>query len=288
MVNHSDQIEILSVSLLDQYAKTVESFLELSALLNLSIGWHYPLDLSWAAESLSVTHGQTVLDAGAGYGSMQWWLAGHGVNVISVDRDNRARLNIDLRAWCSVRGLRKGDLNRLGPLETLHKLRRRQQLKNFGLGYVEARMRGCVVFYNQDLTSLEDVPDNSVDAVVSISALEHNSIEGLHNCVTELLRIIKPGGKLVATLAAARENDWYHEQSKGWCFCEKTLKEVFSLEPDCPSNFNRFDDCFECLRNNEFLRENLVESYFQSGDNGMPWGVWDPKYQPVGVIKVKR
>jgi len=36
------------------------------------------------------------------------------------------------------------------------------------------------------------------------------------------------------------------------------------------------------------LRDHLAEFYFLSGDNGMPWGKWDPQYQPVGVCKVKQ
>jgi hypothetical protein len=36
------------------------------------------------------------------------------------------------------------------------------------------------------------------------------------------------------------------------------------------------------------LRDNLASFYGRSGENGMPWGVWDPRYQPVGVCKVKR
>ena len=31
----------------------------------------------------------------------------------------------------------------------------------------------------------------------------------------------------------------------------------------------------------------LAAFYARSGDNGMPWGKWDPQYQPVGVCKVK-
>ena len=35
------------------------------------------------------------------------------------------------------------------------------------------------------------------------------------------------------------------------------------------------------------VRDNLARFYFQSGDNGMPWGKWDPQYQSVGVRKIK-
>ena len=36
------------------------------------------------------------------------------------------------------------------------------------------------------------------------------------------------------------------------------------------------------------LRVSLSWRYRLSGRNGMPWGRWDPRYQPVGVCKVKR
>jgi hypothetical protein len=44
----------------------------------------------------------------------------------------------------------------------------------------------------------------------------------------------------------------------------------------------------EKLRACTELRENLASFYFRSGENGMPWGKWDPQYQSVGVLKVKR
>jgi ubiquinone/menaquinone biosynthesis C-methylase UbiE len=101
------------------------------------------------------------------------------------------------------------------------------------------------------------------------------------------MRVLKPDGKLIATMAAAREEDWFHELSKGWCYSEATLREIFDLSSDCPSNYDRYDELFESLRNCNELCDNLADSYFQSGNNGMPWGIWDPKYQPVGVVKIK-
>jgi len=145
-----------------------------------------------------------------------------------------------------------------------------------------------VTIYNQDLVNMSDIPDTSLDAVVSISALEHNEPYILRSVVKELLRVTKPGGKLVATLAAAKEQDWFHEPSKGWCYTEDTLRDIFDLPADCPSNYDRYDKLLEILRDCAELRDNLAHSYFKSGDNGMPWGIWDPKYQPVGLVKVKR
>ena len=65
------------------------------------------------------------------------------------------------------------------------------------------RSPGQVLVYNQDLKNLADIPDSSLDAVVAVSALEHNTPEGLQQVVAELMRVLKPGGKLIATLSAA-------------------------------------------------------------------------------------
>ena len=91
----------------------------------------------------------------------------------------------------------------------------------------------------------------------------------------------------IATLGAAKEQDWFHEPSKGWCYTEATLRDIFDLPADCPSNYDRYDELFKSLRNCSELRDNLADFYFKSGNNGMPWGIWDPKYQPVGMVKVK-
>ena len=134
---------------------------------------------------------------------------------------------------------------------------------------------------------MPDIADGSIDGVVSVSALEHNTPEGLRACVAELMRILKPGGKLVATLGAARDRDWFHKPSRGWCYTEEGLRSIFDLPAECPSNYDRFDQLFTELRTCSELQDNLAEFYFASGDTGMPWGKWDPQYQPVGVVKVK-
>ena len=49
---------------------------------------------------------------------------------------------------------------------------------------------------------MSDVADSSVDAVVSISALEHSSPHGLRDCVVELMRVLRLEGRLIAILGA--------------------------------------------------------------------------------------
>jgi len=44
--------------------------------------------------------------------------------------------------------------------------------------------------------------------------------------------------------------------------------------------FIKLKDCKE-------LQENLASFYTHSTQKGMPKGIWNPQYQPVGILKVK-
>jgi len=160
-------------------------------------------------------------------------------------------------------------------------------IRDIVLGDPKPEVRGTVQFQTGDLGNLGNIKSNSIDAVVSISSLEHNSPERLRVIVAELLRVIRPGGKLVATICAAKDADEFHEPSQGQCYRDSSLREIFDLAGDSASNYDAYDELFTELRNNAALREGLASFYFQSGDNGMPWGRWNPQYQPVGVVKVK-
>jgi SAM-dependent methyltransferase len=233
------------------------------------------------------------MDAGAGTGIMQWYLATQGAEVLSVDRGSRAALPVRFRSRFNVVGLRQSpepDLLPTGQLfsNSLDNPRRTLvQARELVGGLGVQKAPGRVIFYNQDLKTLADVLDNSLDAIVAISALEHNTPQDLPVVVAELMRVLKPGGVLLATLCAGRDQDWFHEPSAGWCYTDASLKRLFGLPEDAPSNYAHFDELFEALRSCAELSYNLAAFYLRSGDNGMPWGKWDPQYQPVGVCKIK-
>ena len=69
------KIEILPVSLLKDQMGTVNEFRRVSEQLGVFLGWHYLLDLSWEAQQLGHVQKMQVIDARAGKGIMQWWLA---------------------------------------------------------------------------------------------------------------------------------------------------------------------------------------------------------------------
>lgn len=290
-----EKVEILSVALLQKEKQRVIELKKLAGRLGLEFGWHYLLDLAWILSQLDKIADQTIMDAGAGVGIMQWYLAEHGAQVLSVDRGSRAHLAGKFRRNFSVSGVREGDLL---PLTAVTASRRPVQLARQAWGRARGFGReiftsasaktpnGEVLIYHQDLQDLVDIPDQSVDAVVAVSSLEHNPPDDLRAVVAELMRVLKTGRPLLGTLGAAKQ-DWFHEPSHGWCYSEATLLSAFDLPVGTPSNYSEYDQLFRELRECGALRDNLASFYFRSGDNGMPWGIWDPQYQPVGVCKVK-
>ena len=290
-----EKIELLSVDLLDQYRRQVVDLRKLARSLGLEFGWHYLLDITWILGELGPLQGKRILDAGAGTGLLQWYLAQNGAEVISADRLSRAALPLRFRARFRVAGLRGQDL--LPPSLAL----RAQWSKNLrwqarlsaearellGMAHLR-RASGRVIIYNQDLSNLNDLADNSLDAIVAVSALEHNQPQALEQVVEELMRVLKPGGKLIASLTAARDQDWWHAPSSGWCYTDASLQRIFHLPSPTRSNYAQFDRRLAELRDCAELRDNLARFYFNSADNGMPLGKWNPQYIPVGVVKIKK
>ena len=212
------RIEILPVSLIDEYHPLVEALKRRARSLRIELGWHYLLDLTWMLTNLGPVDGRHIMDAGAGMGLLRWVLAEQGAEVVSVDRYSRAALPPHFRARYEVRGLRREDLAPIWRFACPPSRSWRALLRRGGdwLRFLLPRQAiGRVIIYNQDLKSLTDIPDHSLDAVAAVSALEHNSPEGLGQVVMELRRMLKPGGVLLATLGAARDKDWFHAPSKG-------------------------------------------------------------------------
>jgi len=289
-----EKIEILPVSLLDTHRDLVTELKALAQSLGLEFGWHYLLDLVWIIDQLGGVEDRLILDAGAGTGVLQWYLAEHRARVLSVDRGSRVNLPLRFRRRFRVTGLHPGDLNPTSRMfiENFQQqgslgYKLKSQLRDLTALASSERADGSVTIYHADLKHLDSIPDNSIDAVVAVSALEHNSPEDLGLVVEELLRVLKPGAPLLATLGASLENDWFHEPSSGWCYTESSLKKYFQLPDNVPSNYEKYDQLFAELRDCAELRDNLAKFYFRSGDNGMPWGKWDPQYQSVGVCKIK-
>lgn len=296
----SECVEILSVELLDRQRVLVEDLKAFTRSLGLELGWHYLLDLSWILARLDLDRNMVILDAGAGTGVLQWYLAQQGATVISVDRTSRSNLPLRFRRRFRVQAVRPSDLlpDAQAFIHGFHRdtqgnvrrgLLRKVSIQSRELAaYLLANpSNGCVKIYSQDLSDLRDIGTATIDAVVAVSALEHNTPEGLVAVVAELMRVLKPGGQLLATLVASRDGDTWHEPSQAWCYTDLSLKRIFNLPAAAPSNYSQYDSLFASLRDCAELRDGLASFYYKSGSKGMPWGKWDPEYQPVGVSKIK-
>ncbi len=292
-------IEVLSVDLLDEFPDLVSEIRYRAKKLGIQLGWHYDLDLAWIASQLEDPTGMRILDAGGGTGVLQWWLADHGADVVSVDRLDRSDLSGRYRLSYRVSGLRPGDLDPSWRVAWRRLALRKSSTGDRLAGAARASLAGLfrpfvpkspgqVTIYQHDLASMPELENESFDAVVSVSALEHNDPSELPSVVDELLRVLRPGGVLLATLSAAQVEDWYHEPSRGWCLTETTLRSAFRMPEDATTNFSEHDSIFSALRESLVLRERLAPLYFETGESGMPWGVWDPQYQPAGLRRQKR
>jgi 2-polyprenyl-3-methyl-5-hydroxy-6-metoxy-1,4-benzoquinol methylase len=294
-----NEIELISTEILDQQAGLSKELTDFAKALALSSGWHYPMDWTWVVQKMGDFAGKTILDAGAGIGLLQWFLASHGANVISVDRTERLCIPFHLSQKVRVSGYRPQDtplrLNELmdisnrraGPYARLKAI-----LRGIAGSFLSRDLphgTGSVRMLNQDLRHISDIPDNSVDIVISISALEHNElIENVKQIIQELERTLVPGGMMLITLPATRDRDWFFPQAYSWCFTEETLRDLFGFDRNVPANYQEYDPLFEKLRNSSTLRKSLSWRYFFRSNSGMPGGKWDPKYLPVGVMKIKQ
>jgi len=321
-----EKIEILSLDLFDTHREEMRVVERMQRHFGCDIGWHYYLDLAWIIRELkTLSKGALVLDAGAGMGLSQFILSELGYNVISCDFADRnvsdqyieryggvihflnaQGKTFDNRYTRHLKAVYSGG-ETLGIGRILGLLKKRkivhetvsvseiEKLKFKGGDGPRTALEGKAIercgrifLYKCDLKDMPLLPDGFVDAVVSVSSLEHNDHDDFKKCIGEMLRVTKSMGKIIVTVSASQAGDWFHEPSKGWCYGEDSLKRLFKLSDRTKSNFQCKDDLFRELRKegNE-LHKRLSPFYFKSGDNGMPWGRWDPKYQPVGVVKVK-
>jgi SAM-dependent methyltransferase len=51
-----------------------------------------------------------------------------------------------------------------------------------------------------DVRNMDSIDDNSIDAVVCISVLNHIDLNDIKSCFNEIFRVLKPNGKLIMTL----------------------------------------------------------------------------------------
>ncbi len=281
-----DKIELLAEDLIDSHPDLAMDVLGFTSKLGRVLGWHYLLDMIWILKELDCPPGGTILDAGAGNGMMQFILALKGYKVISIDMNQR---NIPGFAE-NIFKIKKIDSD----ADIKHQYLDYHHMNGVSSNNSDSGPEGVenlnasnlpeIIYYHSNLNKLEKLENNTIDAVVSVSALEHNPPDELAPILMELKRVLKEDGTMYMTISAAKES-FFHEPSYSWVMDEADLKQYYQINKEYLSNFNRFDEVFADLCNSKRLSQWLTAFYYRGAKNGMPWGKWDPQYQPVGIVK---
>jgi ubiquinone/menaquinone biosynthesis C-methylase UbiE len=319
-----DKIELLNAELLNDFdkIKIIDHWL---SVLNWPNGWHYDLDIIWILQHIELCRlpkGAVILDAGAGLGIMQFLLAASGYNVISLDFTSRQiplfskgifvikNIERDLGAYAHEYmsfmnyGLNQkvGLAKRGGLLSLVKKLanmrnfeanvfRLRSGFKQrFNISYFLEKMRdhsafGKITFLRG---TFNDIPleAGTVDALVSVSAFEHNTYKDMPESITEFLRVMRKGALAFITTSAAEHEDWYFEPPKAWNFTRETLIRWFQI-PETAVSFD-YSNAFQGIAHSNVLRRRISSFYKFSGENGLPYGNLNMmRYLPVGILKTK-
>jgi SAM-dependent methyltransferase len=288
--------------------RVAEAFLRGTGRRN--VGWHYIIDLTWIyAHARRWPAGLRVLDAGGGRGPAQFLLAEMGFDVTNIDLmhtppgiafQRRYGLAAEVLAshvatpysrhvlafgslWRVVRSARKSLLESAMLREsTARRYAVRHERWRAAHGFT-TRPVGHIRWLAGNLCAMPELASGSFDAVVSLSALEHIPGEHLPAAISEIERVVRPGGKwAVTTSGTERAGTWYHVPSQGYCFSQDDLGRLFGARP---LNDASPADILGKYRDSRYLKENLAFQYRLSGKNGMPWGRWNPSYVPVGLAR---
>lgn len=319
-----EKLELLNIGLLGdkEKLKSIDRWLK---VMNWSNGWHYDLDIIWILrqiDELGLPQGSTIIDAGAGLGITQFILAERGYNVLSLDFADRKIpvfakkiFNIEVvnRSLGEFRHeymefINYGRKNRqpanlhrfIGILKKVFDLQRfglnayllRHYFKQiFNLAYAceilrDHRRFGKITFLRGTFNNIP-LADNFADALISISAFEHNTYEDMPASIAEFRRVVKNNSPLIITTSASEKQDWYFKPPMAWNFSQETLASWFGI-PEGNIIFN-YREVFSGIVNSSLLRKRIPLSYKLSKDNGLPYAkLEDAQYIPVGIVKIKK
>jgi len=285
--------------------RIVESFLRDTR--RTQIGWHYITDLVWIYRMIkSWPKGITILDAGGGTGPTQFLLSELGFNVVNLD----LILKTPPVAYCKRYHCRLKRLPSHNSTDYSKFISSQQQtawkefyrktplyyLWQFVKSNPKTYARYCEQWRSENninekvgnlhwvignLCFMPEIASETFDAVVSLSTVEHIPADLFKAALKEIRRVLKQDARWAITTSGTDQySSWFHEPSQGWCFSTKDIQRHFNArlkrDQDLENVLMKYRSC-------TYLREHLARSYKLSGANGMPWGIWKPKYLPVGI-----
>jgi len=298
-LNHRDKLEVID------YWKKV---------LNRPQGWHYDLDIIWILHELDksgIKKGSTILDAGAGLGITQFILASLGYNVISFDFSDR-KFTWQMRKLFSIDAILNSDFKyqheymNFVKYNAEHRREKVQEVNGFRLltkvkniFFNKLHTIGNFIYFLHALTRNRsnfgtikvlrgafheiNLKDFSVDAIVSVSALEHADKKLLHENLNEFKRVVKKDGVILISTSGNDDccEDSYHSKTKGICFSKETLSTF--AEDLYFDNYNYLSAENDLLNNKLFISR--LDRYYVQDPLSEFYKRYIKKlpYMPVGI-----
>lgn len=282
--------------------KFVEQFLVQTGRTQL--GWHYIADITWIYGKVKAwPRSQKILDLGGGSGPIQYFLAELGFNVVNIDLVFVKPLAADTLRYKTQFEELKSFTNtdyaeHIAPLSSLKLMVKNsawyRKYKSIGHAEKHAAWRkqagldeipvGTIRRIRGNLCSMPEIANGSFDAAVSLSALEHIPLSELPKALAEVQRVLTQEAVCAITTSGTEQAEtWFHQPSQGNCFAACDLEKIFGANPmtqqDPSDVMSKYKQC-------QYLKSHLADSYKKSDKNGMPLGVWDPKYIPVGIYSI--
>ena len=152
--------------------------------------WEYP----WAVLSADLRPGMRVLDAGCGGSPFPVYLARRGLHCWGIEPGGQE------------------SIHELGPYRFVRRRLLRLMGVNFGGGYYELNKRFKVpITYEQVSIERMSFENGFFDRVFCLSVMEHIPRSQWRVCVEQLLRVLRPGGKLAITMDMGPEDTHCYE-----------------------------------------------------------------------------
>lgn len=151
-------------------------------------GIHYTIDCPWVYDNIKISENDVILDVGCGHGGLGLYIA----------KEKK----------CKLYGLDKDDYHNVFD----------EKCKKYGI--LNAR------FVHEDAENMS-CPNEFFDTVISISALEHCSLEHINRSVKQIARVLKNRRRLAATVAIIFENYYiHHNEYRDFPFPFKSEKDI--------------------------------------------------------------
>jgi len=300
----------------------IESFLKSTG--RTETGWHYITDIAWIYSKIKNWPRQyKVLDAGGGFGPLQFLLAEMGFDVTNIDMN----LKPPLREYSRRYKTKMAILNSYRPtdykehLDALsqetgngkhpHKISIQEMIKYL----IERTPLYSFYVYLKRIKNINNfnVMNDKWRRTIGIKMGRPGRIEWMVGNLCEMPEIPSCKFDAVVSLSALEhipldvlpfamnEIRRVLKPNAKWALTTSGThkKTTWFHEPSqgyCFSE-NDFKKYFSASRkegvnpeiilnkyvNCDYLKRNLAQFYFKSDKNGMPWGKWSPKYIPAGI-----